>query len=492
MTRKLGLLLALIMVSCVGNTDPADNITATSARLKAHGTCSTGKCSFYFELGKCTLVFGGSPVCNYTARQSWTNVVVPAGVEYPIAHRATGLEPGSRYRFRICGKEDSEVNYTCGTPREFDTGRSEAAPPSVKYARGSIQKAGYLSHAANSTQGRDVGAAVKLGGRLVWFFGDVALTVAGEDGRNWRTSTAAQGPAGFFRGNYPALDDATASSEHHDANGAPKQFVPYTGTEPEFIGSQWYYHWPISGFTRTINGQEEALIFFSRGVFHSEGPQVTYVDKLVGGVQTAGTTGRFKMWDQAQSHGDRYFPVDVEEGGYRYFVSSKRTASGFVSRLFLARVPPLQATDPRAYRYWNAATRRWQTDQISTACLLDSCPVEGMIEVNPFGDYNTSISYNPYLKQYLLVAGNGTGAELYVANNLTGPWSAGTTIPATEAGDYGFLDPTATKGLPNYHARENVHLRSSDGKTIVLTYLHAVDAGLANRAIKLLKLSLER
>ena len=41
--------------------------------------------------------------------------------------------------------------------------------------------------------------------------------------------------------------------------------------------------------------------------------------------------------------------------------------------------------------------------------------------------------------------------------------------------------------MPNYHARENVHLRSADGRTLVLSYLHAVDEGAANRAIKLVR-----
>ena len=328
------------------------------------------------------------------------------------------------------------------------------------------------------------------------FFGDTALTVTATDGRNWRTSTAAHGPAGPFDGDYPALDDAAAPSEHLDGNGAPAQFVPYTAGEPELVQvgdrTDHYFHWPIHGFTRSVGGAEEALIFFSRGVFFGEAPSVTYVDVLRGGVSTTGAADRRVMWDPTATGGDRYFPLDVEEDGLRYFACGKRNNGGFTSRLFLARVAPDQATDPAAYRYWNPATATWQAEQISPACTPDACPVEGVIEMSPFADYHTSVSWNPFLEQYLLVAGNGGGATIHVADALTGPWSPGTDLPATADGAYGFLTATATEGLPNYHAREAVSLRSGDGRTVVLSYLHATPEGPEDRGIKLVRLALER
>ncbi|HEY6558021.1 MAG TPA: hypothetical protein VI072_12140 [Polyangiaceae bacterium] len=489
---SLGLPLGLLVLGCVGDTDPADSITATSARLKARGSCSTGTCDFYFEWGKCTRPIWDL-VCNYTARQAWNDIAVPANVNLPITHDVTGLEPGTTYVFRICGKEANQPDnaYACGTARHFVTGTNPAAPRSPRYAAASTGKAGALTHALNSRQGRDVGASVLLGGRLVWFFGDTALTVRGVDGRAWRTSTAAHGPAGPFAGNYPALDDATAPSEHLDANRAAKQFVVYTASEPEFVGDRHFYHWPKYGITRTVGGREEALIFFSRGAFDGQTPSVGYVDVTRDGVQTTGSAERVKLWDPAGANGDQYWPVDVEEGGYRYFATAKNI-NGFSARVFLARVPPLEATNPSAYRFWNVATRTWQAQQVSTACVKNACTVPGTIDISLFGSYHTSITRNPYLNQYVLVSGTGSGAMIYVANALTGPWSAGTNIPSTQGGTYGFIDSTATEGLPNYHARENVHLRSADGRTLILSYLHAVDEGPANRGVKLVRLTLER
>jgi hypothetical protein len=486
--------VVLIITAFAGVADLADGVTASGARLSGRATCEEAACDVVLEWGPCALS-GVELVCTYQDRMRWDGV---AGA-MEIAHQADGLEPGRRYRFRVCGKPagrpDEEL--VCGAERDFDTGVDRGAPPSPRVRAGSIARAGSLSHAQGSHQGRDVGAAIELGGRLLWFFGDTALTVTAADGSNWRTSTAAHGPTGPLEGDYPPLDDAAAPSEHLDGNGAPAQFVPYTAAEPELVDAGGetlhYYHWPIYGFTRAAGGGEEALVFFSRGVFFGDAPSATYVDIVRdGGVQTSGAADRRLLWNPAVAEVDRYFPIDVEESGFRYFVAGKRSNGGYTSRLFLARVPPEEATDPAAYRYWNPATGEWQAEQVSPPCGPDACTAEGIIEVSAFADYHTSISWNPYLEKYLLVAGNGLGAALHVADALTGPWSAGTVLPATDDGAYGFLTPTATQGLPNYHARETVQLRSADGRTVVLSYLHAVDEGPGDRAVKLFRLTMER
>ena len=83
--------------------------------------------------------------------------------------------------------------------------------------------------------------------------------------------------------------------------------------------------------------------------------------------------------------------------------------------------------------------------------------------------------------------------ELRVAARITGPWSQPTSVPDTAEGRYGFLTRTAVEGLDNYHAREQLHLRSADARTIVVSYFHAAETGTGdNRAVKLVKVELQK
>jgi hypothetical protein len=61
------------------------------------------------------------------------------------------------------------------------------------------------------------------------------------------------------------------------------------------------------------------------------------------------------------------------------------------------------------------------------------------------------------------------------------------------AGSARNLTRTAAKGLDNYHAREHLHLRSADAKTIMVSYFHAAEPESPdNRAVKLVRIELQR
>jgi hypothetical protein len=486
---------ALLLVACVGDTDPVDRITATTARLKAHGTCSAGTCDYYWEWTPCTRPFFDLVCEPYTPARRIERLGITAPsttTEYALTESISGLSPSTRYRFRACGKGSEESEYRCATERDFATGVAQQ-PASPMYNALAAKPAGAMSHPVGAFQGRDVGNAVVFRNRALYYFGDTWGPGF------WRTSTAAYGARNPFTGDFPPLADATRPGPHYDAGGYPKQFVPYTTNEPEFVfnealgADERYYHWPTGNFIRSTASGDEGLVYFSRAGFEGGTQRAgVYVDAIREGDTTTRAASRRLLWPRNTT--DAYLPLDIEEGGLRYFISCK--THGWAARCFLARVAPASATDPAAYRYYDQASNRWLATQVSRGCNDDACPDTvkgGLFDASPYMSYHPSITRNPYLDKYLSVAGTGGGIELRVADRLTGPWSQPTAVPDTTDGRYGFLTRTAVEGLDNYHAREHQHLRSADGKTIMVSYFHAAEPETAdNRAVKLVRIELQR
>ncbi|HYX37479.1 MAG TPA: hypothetical protein VE954_30620 [Oligoflexus sp.] len=488
--------IGLMAAGYVGHTDPADGIAPNSARLKAQSTCSAQTCDYRYEWTTCQWVFLTLECAPYDSMRSLEKKNVrPLGTKaYRLAEWVTDLTPQTMYRYRVCGKASDSSDFTCGPELEFTTAAS-GQPNSPLYNQQGAVAAGTMSHPVGANQGRDVGNAVVFRDHALYYFGDTW-------GNGWwRTSTAAYGTRRWFSGDFPPLDDAKVTDQHFQ-NGIPKQFVVYTDREPEFVFNQdlkkdeRYYHWPTSNFIRPTAGGDEALLFWTRGGFeggiHKAG---TYLDRVrPGDSTTRGADGRVLMWAQGQADG--YQPLDIEQDGFRFFISCKAVPPGWSTRCFLARVSPGSATNPAAYRYYNESTNTWDANQISLLCHDKECPSHikgGLFEGPPYMGYHPSITWNPYLGKYLSVAGTGSGVELRIADQITGPWSQPTSVPGTPEGRYGFLPKTAKEGLDNYHAREHLHLRSPDARTIVVSYFHAAEVNSPdNRAVKLVKIELEK
>jgi hypothetical protein len=97
---------ALGLPACVGHTDDATNLTATSATLNAHGKTTSGPARAFFRWG--------------TQPDALTNttpgISYPANVEGPHAETITGLSPSTTYYFRAC----STVNGATGCAELHD------------------------------------------------------------------------------------------------------------------------------------------------------------------------------------------------------------------------------------------------------------------------------------------------------------------------------------------------------------------------------------
>ena len=99
----------LALEGCVGHTDDATSLTATSATLNAHGKSTDGSARAFFRWG--------------TSPDNLTNttpgVTYPANVEGPHAETITGLSPSTTYYFRACATDNNGTG--CGELHDFKT-----------------------------------------------------------------------------------------------------------------------------------------------------------------------------------------------------------------------------------------------------------------------------------------------------------------------------------------------------------------------------------
>ena len=100
---------ALILPACVGHTDDATNLTATSATLNAHGKSTDGAARAFFRWGTSpNALTNSTPGVNY-----------PANVEGPHAETITGLSPSTTYYFRACAVDNAGT--LCAEIHDFKT-----------------------------------------------------------------------------------------------------------------------------------------------------------------------------------------------------------------------------------------------------------------------------------------------------------------------------------------------------------------------------------
>ena len=137
MFRKISLIslaaiVLVVAVGCEGQTDPATNVTATSATLNGKGRCTSAgeRGDFWWELGR-------SGVFQRTGARNPYNC---GGVTQtvPLSANATGLMPSETYQFRLCNDSvhpDSPVLCVDANGTVFNP----ASPPSNlvrRYATG--------------------------------------------------------------------------------------------------------------------------------------------------------------------------------------------------------------------------------------------------------------------------------------------------------------------------------------------------------------------
>ena len=106
----------LTCAGCYGTTDPATQITQSSARFNAHGAANRGPATAYFEYEPTN----GTGFVRTTFERSW-----PAGASGSFSEDVSGLLPATPYTFRLCGYDTDSGFATCAQRLSFTT----AKPP---------------------------------------------------------------------------------------------------------------------------------------------------------------------------------------------------------------------------------------------------------------------------------------------------------------------------------------------------------------------------
>jgi hypothetical protein len=109
---RAGALLGLLaFAGCYGSTEPATDITQSSARLHAEGTANNGPAASHFEYSPTN----GTGFTRSTDPRSW-----PAGASGAFSETVNGLLPATPYEFRLCGRDSGSPN-VCAQKRTFTT-----------------------------------------------------------------------------------------------------------------------------------------------------------------------------------------------------------------------------------------------------------------------------------------------------------------------------------------------------------------------------------
>jgi hypothetical protein len=106
-------LIALASGGCYASTEPATDVTQSSAKLNARGTANNGDARSGFELWQ----------TGFPSRQvsTGTGFLWPAGASGPFSVKAEGMYPSTSYSFRVCGADVEGGPLICAQTLTFTT-----------------------------------------------------------------------------------------------------------------------------------------------------------------------------------------------------------------------------------------------------------------------------------------------------------------------------------------------------------------------------------
>jgi hypothetical protein len=112
---------ALTLAGCVGNTDPATNVSDTGAKLNAHGHTNNGPAYWWWEYAASASDLGTASdveVCGDNKRCGPAS----ASSDVPLSTNVAGLKPETTYYFRVCGQDQVAGSVpACGRTLSFKT-----------------------------------------------------------------------------------------------------------------------------------------------------------------------------------------------------------------------------------------------------------------------------------------------------------------------------------------------------------------------------------
>ena len=296
---------------------------------------------------------------------------------------------------------------------------------------------------------RDLGISADIAGRVTWLFGDTFYHPRACDGTNLRHSTAAVDRPDGIVGNV---------TEPVDSCGAPAELVtPGVAATP---GGARTAFWPDS-IVPTLDGR--AAVFYQRMLIDGDvwTVQQTSVAEMGAGPTTLDRTNEAVLFGPQERS---YSAGNLVDGGFIYLYATDlepdlRTAYR------VARVPHALYRQRSAYRFWDGTG--WSVSSIAAAKVV----LRGVGDEGSGGLGGLTVSWNPYLRRYLMVHSEAWEHDLILrtAARPEGPWTAPTHVNVP--------DSASDSPFGSYTAREHPEFRSADGRTIVITY-HRSTGGL--------------
>ncbi len=297
---------------------------------------------------------------------------------------------------------------------------------------------GAIGHPA-SVSTRDGGSSTMIAGKLLWTFGDTLFNPKSVDGTNLRSNTA-------------ALADPTLPlvvTEPTDANGAPYQFLPFTSEEKAFNDASANPNDRIALWTGSmieLNGS--SLMFYLK--LHVKPGVLNYEFLGVGLANIApNSTVATRESNLLFAAGEPLFTTALRVNS-DVFVFGNLAAQGTM----VARVNFEHVKERSQYRFWNGT--QWVADVGQAIAILPQTP-------------SLSVSYNPYLQQFLAVSSGVLSNKVFFRSSPRpeGPWS----VPV-EA----FTGMAPSINTVDYAAIEHPELAKDGGKTVFVTYYHVLSS----------------
>ncbi len=113
--------LCLALGGCVALTDRATHVGAFSAQLNAHGHTDSSPAHYYFQYAVNKADLGTAQGQQTPVRGPIPPNVPGNGSDQAFSESVSGLSPGTRYYFRVCGGDATATPDVCAPVRSFKT-----------------------------------------------------------------------------------------------------------------------------------------------------------------------------------------------------------------------------------------------------------------------------------------------------------------------------------------------------------------------------------